>query len=99
MGASAKQRWPRILTIVALAVGLSIALGSVWASMDSVAFIIVAQGLTTLGLPILALVILWMVSSSKGSSKLLVLLVFLGFAVACYIAGVTLLSLMEQLKT
>lgn len=97
MSASAKDRGPRTLTIVALAVGLIIALASVLAGMESVAFIIVAQSLTTLGLPILALVILWMLWSGDSRPKFLLGLVLVGIVAAFYVAGATLANLISRL--
>lgn len=95
-GASAKDKGARGLTILALLVGMGIALASILKDVDSVAFIIVAQGLTTLGLPLLAIVIFWMLWSTSPRRWGLLALVGLGIIVSCYVAAVTASSLLAK---
>jgi len=97
-GASAEQAGPRAFTVLALLVGMGIALLSVLAGMDSVAFIIVAQGLTTLGLPLMAASLAWLLWQTAPQMKPLLAIVGLGFLVSCYVAFVTLLSLLDKLQ-
>lgn len=96
-GAAAEQAGPRGFTVLALLVGMGIALLSVVAGMDSVAFIIVAQGLTTLGLPLMAASLAWLLWQTAPQMKPLLAIVGLGLLVSCYVAFVTLLSLLDKL--
>lgn len=95
MGAKATERGPRGFTILALLVGMSIALLSLLSGMSSVAFIVVAQSLTTLGLPVMASVILYLLIAEQGHRKYLIVWVSCGFLVAVYVALATLASLIK----
>jgi Mn2+/Fe2+ NRAMP family transporter len=95
-GASAGEVWPRGLTVLALLVGMAIALASVVGGMDSVAFIIVAQGLTTLGLPLMAVALWWLLRKSGFGWHPLTWVVCLGVLVACYVAVGTVQSIIAR---
>jgi Mn2+/Fe2+ NRAMP family transporter len=95
-GASASQQGPRALTVVALLVGMAIALASVVGDMDSVAFIIVAQGLTTLGLPLMAAALWWLLAKSTARMPGLTAVVIVGFLVSCYVAVGTVQSILAR---
>ncbi len=94
-GSKATERGPRCGTIAALLVGLAIALWSLLSGMQSVAFIVVAQGLTTLGLPLMACVIFYLLRQSAPERKGLAMLVFAGVLVSFYVGITTLMSLLS----
>lgn len=94
-GARANERLPRILTIAALLFGMMVALLSVALNYDSVAFIVVAQGLTTLGLPVMALTILCMLLATDRKRYVLIANVIIGCVVSLYVASVTFMGLIS----
>jgi Mn2+/Fe2+ NRAMP family transporter len=101
-GSLATERGPRIWTVIALLTGMTIALLSVVVEMDSVAFIVVAQGLTTLGLPMLSVALWWLLIQAApqraGVRTILQIVVAAGTCLAFYLAIVTVFGLVERFR-
>lgn len=93
IGSKASQPFPRRLTVAALLVGAVIASLSVFAIESNVNFIVIAQGLTTLGLPVMALALLWLLIDAKTSPTWLVAGTVLGVLVTFALALATVLKL------
>ena len=63
LGSQPEDKWPRILTTVALLTGMFIALAVMILDFDRTPTIIFAQAITVLGAPLIACVLLWLTSS------------------------------------
>src|SRR6056297_641669 len=92
-GSKASQTFPRRLTVAALLVGATIACLSVLAIESNVNFIVIAQGLTTLGLPVMALALLWLLIDSRIAPKWLIGGTILGVVVTFGVAFATIVKL------
>ena len=62
LGSRPEDKWPRILTTVALLTGMFIALAVMILDFDRTPTIIFAQAITVLGAPLIACVLLWLTS-------------------------------------
>ena len=62
LGSRPEDKWPRILTTVALLTGMVIALAVMMLKFDRTPTIIFAQAITVLGAPLIACVLLWLTS-------------------------------------
>jgi manganese transport protein len=63
LGSDPHDRWPRILTSVALLTGMTVALATMLMGFDGTPTIIAAQAVTVVGAPLVAGVLLWLASS------------------------------------
>lgn len=89
LGSRASHVGPRRLTVLALIFGAAIACWSVFAIKSNVNFIVVAQGLTALGLPVMALALLWLLVDGGRAPKWLVAGTIIGVLVTFALAGAT----------
>ncbi len=71
LGSRPEDKWPRIMTTVALLTGMVIALATILLEFDRTPTIIFAQAVTVLGAPLIAGVLLWLTSREDvmGSAK------------------------------
>jgi len=93
LGSRASSRFPRYFTILALVVGALIACLSLLKIESNVNFIELAQGLTTLGLPITALAMIWLLNNTPHRPKWLLAGTVFGFLVSCLLAVATIVNL------
>ncbi len=63
LGSDPHDRWPRILTTIALLTGMIVALATLVMDFDRTPTIIAAQAVTVVGAPLVAGVLLWLASS------------------------------------
>lgn len=91
LGGDMDGRWPKILTVVALAIGMVVAITVVVRQQAPVNLIIFAQAMTVLGNPILAGVMLWLSLRVRNSAGRLAAPVWMRVAAA--IALITVLVL------
>ncbi len=63
LGSDPHDRWPRILTTIALLTGMTVALATIVMGFDGTPTIIAAQAVTVVGAPLVAGVLLWLASS------------------------------------
>lgn len=112
LGGRASQVWPRRWTVAALLVGGAIASMSVLAIESNINFIVIAQGLTTLGLPVMSLALLYLLVESRatalsggeeeqgmvGVSPLLLIGMVVGVIVTCLLAAATVANLLAKLQ-
>ena len=101
-GSSLSDGWPRHLTTVALLVGMAVALASLMSEGSVVHLITFAQALTVLGIPVLALALIYLGTRSDLSEqakppKWVLTLAIFGFAVACVLASITAKTLYQKL--
>jgi manganese transport protein len=93
-GSNLSDGWPRHLTTVALLVGMVVALASLMSEGSVVHLITFAQALTVLGIPVLALALIYLgtrpeLSEQAKPPKWVLTLAIVGFAVACALASLT----------
>jgi manganese transport protein len=69
LGGHIDQPWPRRLTALALGVGMVVAISTTLTGKRPVVVLIVAQALTTLGLPILAAALLYLAWRREGGPR------------------------------
>lgn len=71
LGSDPHDRWPRILTTVALLTGMIVAIATLVMDFDRTPTIIAAQAVTVVGAPLVAGILLWLASSRDvmGSHK------------------------------
>lgn len=89
LGSDPHDRWPRILTTVALLTGMTVALATMVMGFDGTPTIIAAQAVTVVGAPLIAGVLLWLASSKDvmGSNTVgTITKVFAGLGLALLIA-------------
>ena len=96
------DRWSRHCTVVALVVGMLIAIAGLAKEGSTVALITVAQALTVLGIPALALALLFLglqrdLTGQRRTPRALILLAGTGTVVACFFAGLTALKVWNRL--
>ena len=96
------DRWSRHCTVVALVVGMLIAIAGLAKEGSTVALITVAQALTVLGIPALALALLFLglqrdLTGQRRTPRALILLAGTGTVVACFFAGLTALKVWNGL--
>jgi manganese transport protein len=89
LGSDPHDRWPRILTAVALLTGMFVALATMVLDFDRTPTIIAAQAVTVVGAPLVAGVLLWLASSKDvmGShANGTIMKIFAGIGLALLIA-------------
>ena len=96
------DRWSRHCTVLALVVGMLIAIAGLAKEGSTVALITVAQALTVLGIPALALALLFLglqrdLTGQRRTPRALILLAGTGTVVACFFAGLTALKVWNRL--
>jgi len=101
-GSRLSDGWPRHLTTVALLVGMTVALASLTSEGSVVHLITFAQALTVLGIPVLALALIYLgTRSDLGEQakppKWVLALAIVGFAVACFLASITAKTVYQKL--
>lgn len=94
LGGKLDQKWPRILTTLALVIGLVVALLAVGTGMSRVGLIVFAQALTVLGVPALALALLYLgtrkdLPEGHRVPVWILALCSIGFIVSCLLAART----------
>ncbi len=94
--------WPIHLTAVALLIGMSVAIGSLAREGSTVHLITLAQALTVLGIPALALSLLYLgtrpeLTGDRKVPRVLLVLATTGFCIACVLACLTGLSVYAKL--
>nr|WP_271978217.1 Nramp family divalent metal transporter [Rubripirellula sp.] len=94
LGSSASDRWPRILTTLALLSGMLVALAAMVLKLDPTPTIIAAQAVTVVGSPLVAGVLLWLSSNREilgehAASKQIKLFALLGFILLLAMAART----------
>ncbi|MEZ5324619.1 MAG: divalent metal cation transporter [Verrucomicrobiales bacterium] len=98
LGSSIDGKWPKLFTVLALAVGAFVAILSIQFDVDRGTVITIAQALTVLGVPALALALLYLGSRSEliGESRTprwIMAVVGIGFLLSCFLAARTALAL------
>ncbi len=93
-GARLEHRWPLHLTSVALGVGMVVALASMAREGSTVHLITLAQALTVLGIPALALALLYLgtrreLTGDRAVPRPVLVLSAVGLIVACGLAALT----------
>ena len=91
LGSSIDAKWPKLFTVLALAVGAVVAILSIQFNVSRGGIITVAQALTVLGMPALALALLYLGSRSdlvgeNRTPRWVLAVVGVGFLVACFFA-------------
>ena len=100
-GSRLENRWPLALTTAALLCGMIIAIINLRDAQSTVNLIAFAQALTVLGLPALALALLYLGTRSEltGIRKVprwIIILAILGFIVSCIVATRTAILVLEK---
>ena len=95
------DRWPLHLTAVALLVGMSVAMASLAREGSTVLLITLAQALTVIGIPALALALLYLgtrkdLTGDRQVPRPILGLAILGFLVSCVLACLTARKLWDQ---
>lgn len=93
-GSRLQDRWPLHLTTVALLVGMTVAIASLASQESTVHLITLAQALTVLGIPALALALVYLGTRSEltGERRIprpIIVLAIIGCCVSCVLAYVT----------
>ncbi|TWU18303.1 Nramp family divalent metal transporter [Allorhodopirellula heiligendammensis] len=63
LGSGSHDRWPRIMTTLVLLSGMTVSLAALVLDFDRTPTIIMAQAVTVVGAPLVAIVLLWLASS------------------------------------
>lgn len=81
LGGYIDQKWPKLFTVFALLVGMGVAIYTKTMGQKPVGLIIFAQSLTVLGIPMLAIAMLWLATRAdmKGENKIPAWMKILGF--------------------
>ncbi|MFK7777025.1 MAG: Nramp family divalent metal transporter [Gimesia sp.] len=81
LGGYIDQKWPKLFTVFALLVGMAVAIYTKMMGHKPVGLIIFAQSLTVLGIPMLAIAMLWLATRAdmKGENKIPAWMKILGF--------------------
>jgi manganese transport protein len=103
LGASLDRAWPKLCTVLALLIGMSVAILATVADFDTVGVIIFAQALTVLGGPILAVTLLYLALSRAYAQKVqapwwILGLMGAGTLVVCVLAIRTAVSLYYRIS-
>jgi manganese transport protein len=91
-GSRMEDRWPKHLTALALGVGMVVGMVGLLKGRESIVYLItLAQALTVLGMPALALALIYLgtrkeLSGEKAVPKWLIVLAWISLAVACVLA-------------
>lgn len=102
-GSKLDDRWPLHFTTLALLVGMSIAIASLASKDSTVNLITLAQALTVLGIPALALALIYLGTRRElvGPRKVprwILALAVLGFLVSCWFAYLTAQKVYDKLN-
>lgn len=81
LGGYIDLKWPKLFTVFALLVGMAVAIYTKTMGAKPVGLIIFAQSLTVLGIPMLAIAMLWLATRAdmKGENKIPAWMKILGF--------------------
>lgn len=81
LGGYIDQKWPKLFTVFALVTGMTVAIYTKTMGQKPVALIIFAQSLTVLGIPMLAIAMLWLATRAdmKGENAIPAWMKILGF--------------------
>ena len=81
LGGYIDQKWPKLFTVLALLVGMGVAIYTERMGAKPMGLIIFAQSLTVLGIPMLAIAMLWLATRSdmKGENAIPAWMKILGF--------------------
>ncbi|MCA9016426.1 MAG: hypothetical protein KDA77_13925, partial [Planctomycetaceae bacterium] len=81
LGGYIDQKWPKLFTVLALLVGMGVAIYTESKGVKPVGLIIFAQSLTVLGIPMLAIAMLWLATRAdmKGENAIPAWMKILGF--------------------
>ncbi|EDL61020.1 Nramp family divalent metal transporter [Gimesia maris] len=81
LGGYIDQKWPKLFTVFALMVGMAVAIYTKTMGQKPVGLIIFAQSLTVLGIPMLAIAMLWLATRAdmKGENAIPAWMKILGF--------------------
>lgn len=110
LGASMSQRWPKALTSAALLIGMAIAIASSSFNLSRVGLIVLAQALTVIAVPLLAMTLLYLAtrgnlaeSGASASRKMfptwLITLVVVGTLMTFILAGRTAMTVWEKIAS
>ena len=102
-GAKLQDRWPVHLTTLALLIGMGVATAAFASEGSTVHLITVAQALTVLGVPALALALVYLgtrpeLNGAHRVPRLLIGLAIVGFCVSCILAGLTARTVWKKLS-
>lgn len=102
-GAKLTDRWPLHFTTMALAVGGGIAISNLASEDSTVHLITLAQALTVLGVPALALALIYLgtrkeLTGSRRVPRAILVLAIVGFAVSCGTACLTTSKVYQKIK-
>ena len=91
LGGYMEQKWPKVFTILALGIGMGVAIWIEDSGQKPVNLIIFAQAMTVLGVPLLAAVMLWLATRSdmvgdRAIPKWMILSGWVGLALASFLA-------------
>ncbi len=101
-GARLQDGWPVHLTVLALLVGMAVAIASLAKQGSTVPLITLAQSLTVLGIPALAAALIYLgtrpeLTGQRRVPRAFLMLAILGFCVSCVLALITAQKVYEQL--
>lgn len=104
MGWSMDQRWPKAFTVAALLFGMAVAVAATAFDVSRVGLIIFAQALTVVGVPLLAVSLVYLgtrpdLSGERKVPPWLIVIAFLGTLVTMVLACKTVMSLYEKLSS
>ena len=102
-GSRLTDRWPLHMTTIALLIGMTIAMISLAHEGSTVKLIILAQALTVLGIPALALALIYLgtrrdLTGERQVPRPILLLAIIGFCVACVLACMTAHKVYQKLQ-
>ena len=101
-GSSLHDRWPIHLTVVALLIGMGVAIASLANEGSTVTLITIAQALTVLGLPALALALVYLgtrpeLIGPRQVPRWILTIAMIGLIVACILVGITANTVYQKL--
>ncbi len=102
-GAKLGDRWPLHLTVVALLIGMVVAIASLAREGSTVHLITLAQALTVLGIPALALALIYLgtrkeLTGERKVPRIIIALAIIGFCVSCVLACLTAKKVYQKLN-
>tara|TARA_R110002095_G_scaffold95668_4_gene83569 strand:+ start:3946 stop:5259 length:1314 start_codon:yes stop_codon:yes gene_type:complete len=102
LGGYIDQKWPKLFTVLALLVGMGVAIYTKSMGVKPVGLIIFAQSLTVLGIPMLAIAMLWLATRAdmKGINSIpawMKILAFIGLISSVFLALRTAVNLLLPL--
>lgn len=104
LGWSMDQRWPKAFTVAALLFGMAVAVAATAFDVSRVGLIIFAQALTVVGVPLLAVSLVYLgtrpdLTGERKVPSWLIVIAFLGTLVTLVLACKTVMSLYEKLSS